>query len=118
MPGSGGSEGTAEAMRSVADDAATAPPPLADLVRDDTRRLQAPRTRRVDGASAAVAAVGAVLGVLPAADGLYRLQAWGIAGAVAVVCLVAAIVLLERRPRALVLAAPFALALLGVLDYA
>jgi hypothetical protein len=62
------------------------------------------------------AVAGAVLGALPAADGLYPLHAWAVAGAVAFLGLVAAVVTLDRRPRAAVVAAPLLLGLLGGLQ--
>ncbi|MEA2427868.1 MAG: hypothetical protein QOF37_1496 [Thermoleophilaceae bacterium] len=64
----------------------------------------------------ALAVAGAVLGALPAADGLYSLHVWAIAGAVAVLGLVVALVALEARPAAAVVAAPVLLGLLGALQ--
>jgi O-antigen ligase len=64
----------------------------------------------------AIAAAGAVLGALPAANGLYGMNVWAVAGVVAVLCLVAAVVALEHRPRLAVVAAPVLVGLLGVLQ--
>jgi O-antigen ligase len=76
-----------------------------------------PATRRSDARLLwAFAVAGAVLGALPAADGLYSLHVWAVAGVVAVVGLVAAVATLDRRPPWAVVAAPVLLGLLGVLQ--
>src|SRR3954465_15552808 len=78
--------------------------PSAAPRRSDARRLWA------------FAVAGAVLGALPAADGLYSLHVWAFAGVVAVVGLVAAVVTLDRRPPWATVAAPLLLGLLGGLQ--
>jgi O-antigen ligase len=70
------------------------------------------------GELGAIAVAGAVLGALPAANGLYGIAAWTVAGIVAALCLVVGVVGLNHRPPLAALVAPVLLGLLGILQLA